>query len=171
MTGIAYQYALAVFSLAKEVDKEEAFKEALSEFAKGMNEDQYKFFAHPKIDKNDKRKVIDDIVKDSLLKNFIKVLIDNDRISLIEAILVSYQEILDELNKVMNVKLFSNSKMTSSNLNKIKVKLKKTYNRTVEIEELIDEKIIGGYRIEFEGNVIDETINKQIDNIKSSLLE
>ncbi|OQX93546.1 MAG: ATP synthase F1 subunit delta [Tenericutes bacterium 4572_104] len=171
MTGIAYQYALAVFSLADEVDKAEEFKELLSNFIQGMDDEIYKFFAHPRIEKTEKMKLIENTVKDSLLINFLKVLIENDRIDIIEAILASYQDILDEINKVMQVKVISNYPLKKENIDKIKTKLKKIYKRSIEIEEVIDKSILGGYRIEFEGNIIDETINKQLDNIKSSLLE
>ena len=49
MTGIAKQYALAVFSLAKENKREIEFLMALENFASGIDEETQKFFAHPKI--------------------------------------------------------------------------------------------------------------------------
>ncbi len=171
MTDIAYQYALAVFSLADEAKKAEDFKVKLSQFVEEMDDEQHKFFSHPKIDKRDKIAIVERVVKDQLLKNFIKVLIDNDRVSLIEAILVSYQEILDTIHKVMQVQVYSGKAISKENIEKIKAKLSKSYNRNIEINTKIDTAIIGGYRVEFEGNVIDETINRQLDNLKSNLLE
>ncbi len=171
MTGIAHQYALAVFSLAKDSKREFEFIDSLNAFVSGLSLDTYKFFAHPKISKTEKKDLLEVVVKDKLLLNFIKVLVDNDRFSIIEAVSLSYQDILNDLNKIMKVMVVSNKKMTETNLNKIKNKLKKTYNRNIEIQTVLDSNILGGFRIEFEGNIIDETINKQLVDIKASLSE
>jgi F-type H+-transporting ATPase subunit delta len=171
MTGIANQYALAVFSLAKEQGKELEFSILLSDFAKNITEETQKFFAHPKISKIEKKTILENVVKDCLLLNFLKVLTDNDRFSLIEAVAFAYKDILDKLNKIMKVVVFSKKSLTKTNLEKIKKKLKSTYQRRIELEEVIDETIIGGFKVEFEGNVIDETINKQLEDLKSSLTE
>ncbi|MDC7242458.1 MAG: ATP synthase F1 subunit delta [Sphaerochaetaceae bacterium] len=171
MTGIANQYALAVFSLAKESNREEEFFTVIQGFNDNVDDKTHKFFAHPKISKIDKKSMLSGIVKDALLLNFLTVLVDNDRFLLIEAIVYAYKDILDEQNKVMQVKVFSKTPLTKDNLNKITKKLKSTYNRKVELEELTDESIIGGFRLEFEGNVLDETVNKRLDDIKASLQE
>jgi F-type H+-transporting ATPase subunit delta len=171
MTGIANQYALAVFSLAKEAGKEIEYDVLLNEFAKSITEETQKFFAHPKISKLEKKSMLEEVVKDKLLLNFLKVLVDNQRFSLVEAVALAYKDILDDLNKVMNVTVISKKPLTEVNLERIKKKLKSTYQRRVDLEEVIDESIIGGFKIEFEGNVIDETINKQLTDLKSSLTE
>lgn len=171
MTGIAHQYALAVFSLADEAGRADTFLDDLTHFAEGLDEKTQSFFIHPKIARQDKQNVLDTAVKDPLLANFLKVLVDNQRFSLINAILLAYREILDNRHKVMHVLIYSNQPLSEENLKKITNKLSKRYHRTVESEHFIDTSIIGGVRIEFEGNVIDETINRQLENIKSSLLE
>lgn len=171
MTGIAYQYALAVFSLADDAGKSETFKDNMTIFAKSVDEEAMKFFTHPKIDKAQKHVVIEQAVEDKLLVDFLKVLVDNDRFLLLDAICMAYQEILDNIHKVMNVTIYSASSLSEKNLKKIESKLAKDYGRTIQSETIIDPAIVGGIRIEFEGNVIDQTINKQINDIKSSLLE
>ncbi len=171
MTGIAYQYALAVFSLAEETSRHEEFKQVLASFAESADEDMYKFFAHPKIERSQKIALLNETVSDTLLSNFLKVLVENDRFELLDAIVMAYQDILDNLHKVMQVTVFSKEKLSKENIAKIEAKLEKAYQRKVEFEFVIEDTIIGGIRIEFEGNVIDETINKQLDELKSSLLE
>ncbi len=172
MTGIAHQYALAVFSLAEEANRGKAFKKTLSEFVASLDEETYKFFNHPKVSRQDKTMILEKvIVNDTLLLNFLKVLVENQRFSLLEAILIAYQEILDSLDKIMKVKIISNKPLSNDNLKKIKDKLNKKYNRSIQIEEEIDSSIIGGFRIEFEGNIIDETINSQLEQLRTSLLE
>ena len=171
MTGIAKQYALAVFSLAKEKGNELEFLSVLQEFSNQLDEEMIKFFTHPKISRDIKKGTLEKSVKEPLLLNLLKVLIDNDRFDIIEACTLAYQDILDEMNKVMQVKVYSNKPLTQVNIDKIKKKLKSTYQRTIEIQEEIDHTILGGFRLEFEGNVIDETINRKLDDMHSSLLD
>ncbi|MCK5732449.1 MAG: ATP synthase F1 subunit delta [Tenericutes bacterium] len=171
MTGIANQYALAVFSLAKQEKREFEFLTILENFASEVDEETQKFFAHPKISKLNKKEMLEKVLQDKLLLNFLKVLVDNDRIFLVQAVALEYKNILNELNKLMNVVVVSNNPLTKANLEKIRKKLKITYDRKIEIKEEIDKSIIGGFRIEFEGNIIDETINKQLEDIKSSLID
>ncbi|MCK4551488.1 MAG: ATP synthase F1 subunit delta [Tenericutes bacterium] len=171
MTGIANQYALAVFSLAKQEKREIEFLTILENFTGGVDEETQKFFAHPKISKLDKKEMLEKVLQDKLLLNFLKVLVDNDRIFLVQAVALEYKNILNELNKLMNVVVISSNPLSKANLDKISKKLKSTYDRKIEIKEEIDKSIIGGFRIEFEGNIIDETINKQLEDIKSSLID
>lgn len=171
MTGIAKQYALAVFSLAKEKNKELEFLTVLQQFSDQIDEETLKFFTHPKISREIKKGTLEKTVKEPLLLNLLKVLIDNDRFEITPACALAYQDILDEMNKVMQVKVYSNKPLTKINLDKIKNKLKTTYQRNIEIQEELDKTILGGFRLEFEGNVIDETINRKLDDMHTSLLD
>lgn len=171
MAGIAKQYALAVFSLAKEEKRSDSFLDSLNNFADQTDEETYKFFAHPKISKEIKKGTLDKVVEDNLVKNLLKVLIDNERFDLVSDVAKAYQEILDDMNQVMKVLVYSKESLTKTNINKVISKLSTDYQRKVEIEELIDETILGGFRLEFEGNVIDETINRKLDDLHSSLLD
>ena len=49
MTGIAKQYALAVFSLAKEKGNELEFLSVLQDFSNQLDEEMITFFTHPKL--------------------------------------------------------------------------------------------------------------------------
>lgn len=171
MAGIAKQYALAVFSLAKEEKRCEDFLDSLKNFVNQTDEETLNFFRHPKISREIKKGTLDKAVSDNLVKNLLKVLIDNDRFDLISDISDAYQEILDEINQVMKVMVYSKEPLTKQNINKIKKRLNTDYQRIVEIVELKDETILGGFRLEFEGNVIDETINRKLDDLQSSLLD
>ncbi len=171
MTDIAKQYALAVFSLAIEQNKIEEFATGYKSFMDGATKEAEKFFAHPKITKMQKKELIDNTIKDKLLADFLKVVIDNDRFELVESIYYAFLDLVNNMNKIMEIKVFTNKKLKSDNLEKIKTKLGKSYQREIKVNEIIDEKIIGGIRIEYEGKVIDNTVNRYLQNLKSALKE
>lgn len=171
MTGIAKQYALAVFSLAEETKSEASFKTKFSAFIEKIDDEAQQFFNHPKIAKKEKQDILAKLVEDKLLLNFLKVLIDNDRFSLLEAIDIAYQELLDAKNKIKQAKVYTSKKLSQQNVDKIRVFLEKKYDASFHVDVILSPEIIAGFRIEFEGNVIDETINKQLENLKLSLSE
>lgn len=170
MTDVDKQYARAVFSLALERNEVVALYDDLLAFVNSLDEDTWKFFLHPKIEKSNKKQIITEVIKNSLLVNFVKVLIDNDRFELLESISYAYLELLNEMNKVVEVKVFSNKALTKENITKIKKSLENKIMKKVKITEEIDNTIIGGIRIVYEGNIIDQTINSSLEAIKSSLL-
>lgn len=169
MTDTAKQYALAVFSLALENKEVKKFADEFKTFVDGLDEEVKKFFGHPKITKDQKKELIDNIIKEKLLVDFLKVIVDNNRFELIESIYYSLMELVNDMNKVMEINVFTNKKLSKENLEKIKAKLGKSYQRGIKVNELIDEKIIGGIRIEYEDKVIDNTINRHLLDLKSSL--
>jgi F-type H+-transporting ATPase subunit delta len=170
MTGIEKQYARAVFSLALKRREEKEFFEDLKGFLEGLDETSWKFFLHPKLSKTNKHEVFDKVVTSKLLRNFLKVLIDNDRFFLLESISLAYYDLLNELFEVVDVFVYSKTPLTSSNLDRISENLSHKLNKKVVIKELIDETIVGGMRIEYQGMVIDQTINSSLENIKASLI-
>lgn len=169
MGYVAFQYAEALFSLALEKNQVDLIHDGLKAIDVIQDEDVYKFLNHPKVHKRDKKKVFEKGLENQLLKNFMFVLIDNNRIDLIVEVLDEYQKLVDNQNKIMNVTVFSQKLLSISDLNKLKNNLAMKHGRKVKIENVVDETIIGGLRIEYEGNVMDNTINNYLETLKHNL--
>jgi F-type H+-transporting ATPase subunit delta len=170
MTDVDKQYARAVFSLALERSEEVSLYDDMKDFVNSLDKETWKFFLHPKIDKVNKHAVIEKVVSNLLLANFVKVLIDNNRFDLLENVIYAYLDLLNEMNKIVEVKILSNQPLTKDNLQRVIKSLEKRLMKKINMTEEIDEKIVGGIRIEYEGNIIDQTINSSLESIKASLL-
>ena len=103
------------------------------------------------------------------MKYFLNVLIDNSRIDLLEDALEEFGKIVNNQNKVLEVKAFSGKKLTEAQKTQIIANLGKKYNRKIELELIVDESIVGGLRLEYEGNVHDDTINNYLHGLKANL--
>jgi len=169
MNYIAFQYAEALFSLAKEKSQT---KEVVAEF-KVINDafdtEIYQFLIHPKIKKQDKKDIIAKSINNDLFKRFVFVLIDNSRIELLEDTLVEFEKLIDNQNRTMKVQAFSHKKLSSEQLNQLATNLEKKHNRKIELENIVDRSIVGGLRIEFEGMILDDTINNYLHSLKANL--
>lgn len=169
MSYVAKQYSEALFGLAFE---EQQVDELLSEFKRfnaAIDEDIFKFLNHPKISKQNKKEIIDQSVDNTLLKHFIYVLIDNSRIDLLEDSLSEFEKYVRNQNKVLEVKAFSGKSLTSEQKTKLAESLSKKHNRKIELENIVDKSIVGGIRIEYEGMVLDDTINNYLHGLKANL--
>lgn len=169
MGHVAYQYAEALYNLS---DKNSHLEDLLNDyrsFSSAMDTEIYKFLNHPKISKKDKKEIILNSVKNDLLMRFIFVLIDNSRINLLDECLLEFIKIIDNQNKVMNVQVFSNSLLSDKQLEQLSANLEKKQNRKIILKNIVDEKIVGGLRIEYDGMILDETINNHLNKLKASL--
>ena len=169
MSYVAFQYAEALYALALEEKQVDEVLFSFVAFTDAQDEDITKFLNHPKVSKKNKKEVIGKAITNSLFKNFVFVLIDNSRIEYLNDCLSEFKVINDNQNKVMNAVVFSREKLPISDLNKLKNNLGMKHNRKVTMENIVDPTIIGGLRIEYDGQVLDETINNHLQTLKNNL--
>ncbi len=169
MGYVAFQYAEALFSLALEDNQIDDVMNNFVAFVDAQNDEVTKFLNHPKVSKNNKKEVVGNVITNSLFKNFVFVLIDNSRIDYLNECLSEFKVINDNQNKVMNATVYSKELLPISDLNKLKNNLGMKHNRKVNIENIVDPSIIGGLRIEYEGHILDETINNHLQTLKNNL--
>ncbi|MGE4571867.1 MAG: ATP synthase F1 subunit delta [Candidatus Izemoplasmatales bacterium] len=170
MTNTSKQYALALFSLASEKKEIEIIYQELNQLIQGLDDDSFKFFLNPKIENKEKHQVIEKVLKNQLLINFFKALIDNNRFNFVEEILKAYKELLNESQNIGELIVFSNKALSQENKDKLIQKFTKVLNKKIIINEVIQPSIIGGIRIEYQGSVIDQTVDASLEQIKSSLI-
>ena len=70
---------------------------------------------------------------------------------------------------MMSAFVYSGVALEDSEMKQLQDNLGKKHNRNVTLENVVDPSILGGIKIEFEGNVLDQTINHYLHSLKSSL--
>ena len=103
---IADRYAQALFEVGEETQTTSELYQELSELVDILNEnkDLYNFLKSPLIGIEDKKNVMQNIFKNQLsnsMNNFLKVVIDKDRMSTIEYIKESYKSLLNDKNNIL----------------------------------------------------------------------
>lgn len=169
MGYIALQYAEALFGIALEEGQIDEILVDFDMFNAAIDDEINKFLNHPKISKKNKKEVIDKAVTNNLLKHFIFVMIDNFRIKLLEESLIEYKKIVDRQNNLMKVWVYSRKELNTEQKNELKINLKKKHNRKIELKNVVDSSIAGGLRIEYEGMILDDTINNYLQTLKANL--
>ncbi len=169
MTIASGPYATALFALAAEREIIEEVETALDSFVQSLDEETEDFFLHPGIAKEEKRRILRSLSGPGVLLDFLCVLIDNNRISELFGILEDFRKLKARMQDLLELKVHSRKKLSSERLEAIKEEYQKHYNRKVTVENTVDDAIVGGLRFEFDGKVVDDTINRTLDRLKSRL--
>ena len=174
MSLVSINYAEGLFELAKEKDSVEEYRRQVEEIRRCFNlvEDLRQFFLSVKISKTAKKKLIDDTLGDKYDKyviNFIKLLIDKDRIDIFDDICKEFRLLCnDELSYKEGI-IESARELTADQI-KLLEKTLSNENEKVELIPRINTSLISGFRIIFDGQIIDNSMKEKIRKLNENLL-
>jgi F0F1-type ATP synthase delta subunit len=101
-----------------------------------------------------------------IIKNFVEVLKQNNDLGIGGKIIKEYYKHYQKQKNISKIKIKSREKISPEIMNGIM----KKFENQVEIEEEIDSGIIGGIALEINENLlIDGSINKKLENIRSAI--
>lgn len=176
MDSVASRYAIALLSLARE---ENCVKEYISICEQvievlDQNTDLEKILRDYGLTLNEKKETLDICFKDKVpeyVLNFFYIIIDNRRGNLFKSILLEFVRIgYKELN-IKKGTIYSTIKLSELEIKEIEKKTSEILHATVILDNKLDKKLIGGFKIQVEDMVIDESIKKKLDDLKISLLK
>ena len=176
-SNVARRYARAFFDVAGEEKRYEGYYHELHRFTAVVaeNSDLKDFFANPMFDKADKKDVLNKILQKLDLSrttaNFIRLLIDKQRISGIEDIEENYRKLMDQALGIARVQVKTafplNPEMSAS----IKQALESLTGNKVEMQVEEDPTLLGGIVVRVGDRLYDGSIRIQLDNMRKLLGE
>ena len=172
---VSLQYARALFDLAEHnTEKIIEYRQNLKVISDIIDNDAMfqKVLDHPKISKNEKKDIFRETLENKIDPNllyFLYVLIDNDRIDATSDIIDAYQYLMDQADNKKNVVVYSKVKLSSQEMEQLKVNIDSKFQAQVELTNIIDSSISGGVRLEYEGYILDDTLTSKLDRLKNVL--
>ena len=101
---------------------------------------------------------------------FLMVLVDRDRINLLQSVISNYLELVYETASIKTIEVLTASPFTNSQKNTLIQKLKELTNaREIRLIINVDSSLIGGFLIKTESKVIDFTIKNQLQQLAKHL--
>lgn len=131
-----------------------------------------KMLSSPVVDKQKKHDVIDKTLKASLhpfLYNFTLILVDNKRFADFSGITEVFVRLYDEHNNILRVTVISATTLSSGQLDKLKAKLEKKYDKKVILDNVIDETVVGGIKLKYNNTEVDGTVVSQLNAMKKQI--
>ncbi|RDY23568.1 F0F1 ATP synthase subunit delta [Romboutsia maritimum] len=171
---IASRYAEALFQVGEEQNLTNKLYEELKEIVEIMkcNDDLYSILKSPLVAKREKKDLLEKIFKGHIsenLNNFLKILIDRDRVIALDSIQVSYKNLLNEKNNIMEGTVISAISMEENEIKELEAKLSKKYNKNITLENKVDSTILGGVLVRLGNEEIDGTLKTRLAKMKDQL--
>jgi F-type H+-transporting ATPase subunit delta len=106
---------------------------------------------------------------DGVGRNFVQVLVANDRLGLLPEIHALYDGLRREHEGILEAKIISALPIDDSQLKTLVARLEAKYRRKVSAAVEIDAHLIGGVRIVIGDKVIDATVRGKLDAMAAAL--
>ena len=173
---ISKTYGDALFEIAVEENKPEKILEEVTDLLNVIREDKdfKKFMDSPKVPKEEKIKVVENVFTDRLDKDtlgFLVTIIEKDRYEEIEAIL---QYVIDEIKEYLSIGtayIVTATPLTNEEKEMTKNKLLQTTKyKKIECNYDVDASIIGGMIIRMKDKVVDSSVRNKLEKLERELL-
>lgn len=176
MDSVASRYAIALLSLARE---ENLVKDYISECEQVVaildeNSELVRILKDYGLTINEKKETIDLCFKGKVhdyVLNFFYIIIDNKRGSIFKDILKEFVRIAYKDLNIKKGTIYSTIKLTEQEIKDIEMRTSEIIKATVVLDNKIDKKLLGGFKIQVEDMVIDESVKKRLEDLKTKLLK
>ncbi|MCM1184818.1 MAG: ATP synthase F1 subunit delta [Roseburia sp.] len=173
---ISKTYAQALFELAVEENKTSLFLEEVTGLLEVIrtNAEFGRFMNHPKIPKEDKVQVVKNVFDGKISKEltgFLVTIIEKDRYTEIEAILLEIIASIKEYNHIGTAYVTTAIALNDREKSEIEKRLLATTQyETIECSYRIDAGLIGGMVIRMGDRVVDSSIRTKLDKLERDLI-
>ena len=167
---LARPYARAAFAIARDANALPAWSDALA-FAARVAADPAvaALLGNPGLTQADATTLLAPDGADALFGNFLGLLFENRRLSLLPEIAGMFDELRFEAERVVKARVTSAIELPAAELATIKAALAKRFGREVEVETAVDESLIGGAVIDAGDVVIDGSLKGKLGRLQAAL--
>ena len=174
---IAKTYGDALFELALEENKLDVIADEIMAILDSFNENPElsKLMNHPKIDKENKLEIVDNVFLgriDKELVGFLRLLVTKGRYSDLDSILQYFRNAVKEEKGIGVAYVKSAAALSDRQKKQIEEKLLETTKYTaMEMHYSTDAAIIGGLVIRIGDHVVDSSIATKLNELKKQLMK
>lgn len=172
---LAKRYAKALFSLGQEDDSFRQYGQELEAFVGfcQKHSDFRETIANPVFAEEDRKEVLNFVLKrgdfSNLIKHFLALLLEKNRIGAIEAISEYYTRLTDTASNIARAEITTARPLKEEALKKIEQALEKLTSKTVRSHTSEDDSLIGGVKVKIGDLVLDGSVKAQLEGLKESL--
>jgi F-type H+-transporting ATPase subunit delta len=172
---VAVPYARALFDFSVEKNIMHQITADFQNLDTFFNEttELTEYLNNPVVGQKAKREVLAKTLKSQINTEtfkFLMVLVDRDRINLLNAVINNYLELVYQTASIKMVEVSTASAFTNSQKDTLIQKLKELTNaREIRLVTTVDPTLIGGFLIKTESKVIDFTVKNQLQQLAKHL--
>ena len=169
---IARPYAEAAFKIARELDALPSWSDALSRLAVVVaDEAASELVGNPRVSAEVAATVLADAAGQlsAEQRNFVRVLADNERLSVMREIASQFETLRNDLEGVVQAQVSSAFPLSDAQLAEIVATLRAKYGREVKAIVHVDSDLIGGVSIRVGDEVMDASVRSKLAQLAGAL--
>lgn len=174
LSTLARPYAEAIYGTAQKTNAVSIWSPVLEELAQlASHEDVVAMLHDPLLSKEQRKKVFLDLIstqeKPKELEELVEVLIINNRIEALPEIAEQYENLKSKNEGSAVAQIITAFEISDSQLNEILSGLERKFGTKLKPEVIIDKSIIGGIRVVVGDQVLDTSVQAQLERLRESL--
>lgn len=172
---ISRRYARALLSLGQEDGDYEDYGRNLKEFCDfcTANKEFFQAVSNRVFSVENRQEILEIILARSpfseVVKNFLRFLLDKNRITALQEITDCYLRFTDEISNVTRAEIITARPLRKETLDKLEEALAGFTSREVRVEVEKDESLIGGLIVKIGDLVLDGSVKAQLEGLRESL--
>ena len=161
--------------LGREDGRYEQYGQELQEFSRFCRDSQEfgNVISNQVFSLEDRKKILGVVLERSgfsdLMKNFLNLLVDKNRIGAIDQITLHYERLTDEIGNIARAEVMTPTPLGTAAQDKLKKALGNLTKKEIKMEIREDESLIGGVIVKIGDMVLDGTVKAQLQGLKESL--
>lgn len=174
---ISKTYGEALFELAVEENKVDVFEQEISAILEILNQnpDFLQLLNHPKISKEEKLQVVEEVFGGKVTKEiqgFLNIVVAKERNKDLIAIMEYFLDEVKAMKGVGVCYVTTPMELNAAQKEAVVEKLLKTTSfKTMEMHYAVDEKLIGGMVLRIGDRVVDSSISTKLSNLEAQLMK
>lgn len=170
---VARRYAIALYQLAAEQEAvgptEDELLAVVDETTRTREISRY--LTHPLVSRDQKTEFVRVVFPDlsERMRNLFALLIRNRRESYLDLIYEEFLTARAEAEGLVPVCVTTARPLSDEECDRLTTNLERALKQRVLLEERIDERLLGGARIETDGRVIDGSLRARLDGLRARL--
>jgi F-type H+-transporting ATPase subunit delta len=171
---VARRYAKSLLLLAQERNELDAVMKEMAVIKRVIDEskDLRVFLKSPVIGKEKKVEILNKIYAGELgamVQGFVTIITKNNRESILHDIAAAFEELYNEVNKVVSAEVTSAVELSDNVLAKVKSIVSVIDHNEVKIRTKVDPKLIGGVVVRVGDSQVDASVARELREIKKEL--
>lgn len=168
---IARRYARAVYKLSHARGVVEDVLAELGAFTALFRENEglRRLLVHPGIPAAEKQDVVAEIVADETVRDFLRFLMERERLALLPAMFVEFRKEYRRDEGIVAAQVTSAVPVPEDIRERLAAAVERMTGKRVELETVLDEGVIGGMSLRIGDHVIDATLATRLGEMRDAM--
>ncbi len=175
-TPAARRYAKALLDLAQAQKAEDAIANELSQIVTALADPAIaQVLLLPTLPLNARKEIVGQLITSAkpnpTLGNFLRVLADNDRLSMLKDVYDAYLALLEQASGKVRAQIRTAKELSNKELKSIVDAFSRSTKKTILPTVIVDPTLIGGVVVEIQGKVYDASLQAQLRRMGDALAQ